>query len=61
MTTAKIIDFGPIGTGHGLGIFFAVADLNGDGRLDVVAPGKEGLAVYFNEGDGRLIEMPVVK
>ena len=61
MTTAKIVDFGPIGVGHGLGISFAVADLNGDGRLDVVAPGKEGLAVYFNEGDGRLIEMPVVK
>jgi hypothetical protein len=56
-----VVDFGPIGVGHGLGISFAVADLNGDGRLDVVAPGKEGLAVYFNEGDGRLIEMPDVK
>jgi hypothetical protein len=56
----QVIDFGPIGVGHGLGISFAVADLNGDGRLDVVAPGKEGLAIYFNEGDGRLIEMPVI-
>jgi hypothetical protein len=57
----QVIDFGPVGVGHGLGISFAVADLNGDGRLDVVAPGKEGLAVYFNEGDGRLVEMPEVK
>ena len=57
----QVIDFGPVGIGHGLGISFAVADLNGDGRLDVVAPGKEGLAVYFNEGDGGLIEMPEVK
>ena len=38
----QVIDFGPIGVGHGLGISFAVADVNGDGRLDVVAPGKEG-------------------
>jgi hypothetical protein len=56
----QVVDFGPIGVGHGLGISFAVADLNGDGRLDVVAPGKEGLAVYFNEGDG-MIEMPFQK
>jgi len=52
-----VVDFGPLGIGHGLGIFFAVADLNGDGRLDVVAPGKEGLAIYLNEGEG-IIEMP---
>ena len=57
----QVIDFGPVGAGHGLGISFAVADLNGDGRLDVVAPGKDGLAVYFNEGDGGLTEMPIVK
>lgn len=57
---AKIIgDFGPIGTGHGLGIFSTLADLNGNGRLDLVAPGKEGLAIYFNEGNG-MQEMPEV-
>jgi hypothetical protein len=55
-----VVDFGPVGVGHGLGISFAVGDLNGDGRLDVVAPGKEGLAVYFNEGNGTLTEMPVI-
>ena len=47
-----VIDFGPLGSGKGLGIHFAVADLDGDGRLDVVAPGKDGLAVYFNQGNG---------
>jgi len=46
-----VVDFGPIGTGKGLGIHFAVADLNGDGRLDVVAPGKDGLAIYLNQGN----------
>lgn len=47
-----VVDFGPVGSGKGLGIHFAVADLDGDGRLDVVAPGKDGLAIYFNEGNG---------
>ena len=45
----QIVDYGPIGTGQGCGIQFAVADLRGSGRLDIVAPGKEGLAVFFNE------------
>lgn len=46
-----VIDYGPIGTGKGCGIHFAVADLLGTGRLDLVAPGKEGLYVFFNEGN----------
>ena len=50
--------FGPLGVGHGLGISFAVADLNGNGRLDVIAPGKDGLVIYYNEGDAGLEEMP---
>ena len=28
----------------------SLADLRGAGRLDVVAPGKDGLHVFFNEG-----------
>jgi hypothetical protein len=48
----QIIDFGPTRYGKGCGIFFAVADLNGDGRLDIVAPGKDGLVVFYNEGNG---------
>jgi hypothetical protein len=46
----QIISFGPPGIGKGCGIQFALADLLGTGRLDVVAPGKDGLAVFFNEG-----------
>ncbi|MBN2450982.1 MAG: VCBS repeat-containing protein [Lentisphaeria bacterium] len=46
----QIIDYGPIGEGKGCGIQFALADLRGTGRLDLVAPGKDGLYVYFNEG-----------
>ena len=33
------------------GIAFAVADLRGTGRLDIVAPGKDGLYVFYNEGN----------
>jgi|UniRef100_UPI004049F0F0 hypothetical protein len=43
------VDFGPLGVGKGLGIHFAVADLTGNGTLDVVAPGKDGLAIYLNQ------------
>jgi hypothetical protein len=46
----QVIDYGPIGTGKGCGIHFALADLRGTGRLDLVAPGKEGLCVFYNEG-----------
>jgi hypothetical protein len=48
--TKEIIHYGPLGEATGCGIHFAVADLNGDGRLDLVAPGKDGLYVFFNEG-----------
>jgi hypothetical protein len=46
----QVIDYGAIGVGQGCGIHFAVADLRGTGRLDVVAPGKDGLCVFYNEG-----------
>ncbi|OPZ28996.1 MAG: FG-GAP repeat protein [Lentisphaerae bacterium ADurb.BinA184] len=46
----QVIDYGPIGEGKGCGIHFAVADLTGNGRLDLVAPGKDGLYVYYNLG-----------
>lgn len=49
--TKNIVCYGPIGHGgHGCGIHFAVADLRGTGRLDIVAPGKDGLYVFYNEG-----------
>lgn len=46
----QVIDYGPLGQGKGLGIHFALADLSGHGRLDVIAPGKDGLVVYHNLG-----------
>mgnify|MGYP006287012521 CR=1 FL=1 len=46
----QVIDYGPIGTTTGLGIHFAVADLSGNGRLDIVAPGKDGLYILRNLG-----------
>ncbi|MBC7808824.1 MAG: VCBS repeat-containing protein [Akkermansiaceae bacterium] len=46
----QVITYGPLGVGAGCGIHFAVADLRGTGRLDIVAPGKDGLHVFFNDG-----------
>jgi hypothetical protein len=46
----QVIDYGPIRVGTGCGIQFAIADLRGAGRLDLVAPGKDGLYVFYNEG-----------
>ncbi|HDZ21516.1 hypothetical protein LCGC14_0124320 [marine sediment metagenome] len=47
----QVIDYGAAGSATGCGIHFAIADLTGDGRLDIVAPGKGGLWVFFNEGE----------
>lgn len=46
----QIISYGPIGEGKGCGIFFALSDLRSTGRLDMIAPGKDGLYVFYNEG-----------
>lgn len=48
--TKLVIDHGEVRSASGLGIRFAVADLHNTGRLDIVAPGKDGLYVFFNEG-----------
>ena len=47
----QIISFGPIGEGKGCGIFFSMADLQSTGRLDMIAPGKDGLYVFYNAGE----------
>lgn len=44
----NIIDYGPANEASGCGIYFAVADLNGNGWLDIIAPGKEGLYLFEN-------------
>lgn len=46
----QIIDYGPPRIASGAGIHFDMADLTGNGLPDIVAPGKEGLFVFFNEG-----------
>jgi hypothetical protein len=46
----QIISYGPPGTGKGCGIFFSIADINGNGRLDIIAPGKDGLYYFENMG-----------
>ena len=48
----QIIDYGPPRVGTGVGIHMAVADLTGNGLPDIVAPGKDGLYVFYNEGLG---------
>jgi hypothetical protein len=48
--TKQVIDYGPAGEGKGCGIHFVVADICGNGRLDILAPGKDGLVLYENLG-----------
>lgn len=45
-----IIDYGPAREGSGCGIYFWIEDVNGDGLLDIVAPGKDGLYLFENLG-----------
>ena len=44
------IDYGPAGQASGAGIYFWVADVDGNGWKDIVAPGKEGLFLFKNQG-----------
>lgn len=46
----QVIDYGRIGAAKGCGIYFAVADLTGNGLPDIVAPGKDGLFIFENRG-----------
>lgn len=44
------IDYGAADTASGAGIYFWVADLDGNGWKDIIAPGKEGLYLFRNLG-----------
>lgn len=46
----QIVSYGAPGIGYGLGITSWVGDLRGSGRKDIVAAGKDGLKVFWNEG-----------
>jgi len=46
----QVVDYGPIRQATGCGIMFQVIDIDGDGRLDIVAPGKDGLYLFRNLG-----------
>ncbi len=45
-----VVDVGPVPGHSGVGIHFAIADVDGNGRLDIVAPGKDGLFLFKNLG-----------
>jgi hypothetical protein len=49
----QVIDYGFGPAGKGCGIYFQVVDLWKTGRMDVVAPGKDGLVVYKNLGSAK--------
>jgi hypothetical protein len=48
--TKQVVDHGRVPSASGTGIHMAIADVDGDGRLDIVAPGKEGLYLFLNRG-----------
>ncbi|MCE5199682.1 MAG: VCBS repeat-containing protein [Armatimonadota bacterium] len=48
--TKQVVDYGAVPDHSGTGIYFSVADLDGNGLLDIVAPGKEGLYIFRNLG-----------
>ena len=47
--TQYTLDLGMPDTASGTGIYFWIADLTGNGKLDLVLPGKEGLYIFYNE------------
>lgn len=44
------LDYGPADRASGTGIYMWIEDIDGDGWKDIVAPGKEGLYVFWNRG-----------
>ncbi len=44
------IDYGPPEEASGAGIYFWVEDITGNGWKDIIAPGKEGVYLFRNQG-----------
>ena len=49
----QVIDYGEVRKATGCGIMFQVIDIDGDGMLDIVAPGKDGLYLFRNLGPAK--------
>ena len=47
----QVISYGRFGEGKGTGIYFQVVDLQRDGKKDIVVAGKDGLCIFYNEGN----------
>jgi len=47
------LDYGPPDETAGVGLFFWVTDLDGNGWRDIIAPGKSGLYLFRNLGTGK--------
>jgi hypothetical protein len=47
----QTISYGPLGEGKGTGIYFSVTDLTGSGNKDIIVAGKDGLYVFYNQGN----------
>jgi hypothetical protein len=47
----QVIAYGALGEGKGTGIYFSIRDLDGNGWKDVIVAGKDGLFVFYNEGE----------
>ena len=47
--TPHTIDYGNSDEASSVGIYFWVEDLTGNGRLDIIAPGKDGLYLFENQ------------
>ena len=45
-----VVDYGPYDQASGTGLYMWIADVDGNGWLDLVAPGKEGLYLFRNQG-----------
>ncbi len=48
--TRHTLDYGPAGRASGIGIYCWITDIDGNGWLDIVAPGKEGMYLFTSLG-----------
>lgn len=49
--TKNVVSYGAFGEGKGTGIYFSVVDLRKNGKKDIIVAGKDGLVIFYNEGN----------